>query len=693
MNDNRHRDQRTSDDEALGAALGEAVARSADGPVDTPPVLEIAERASASETARRVRHGVVGLAAAAALIAGLVTWRTWDGDGGNGNIKLITQPTVSGTTAPEPEQSEPAELTRSDSAPAAAGADPAGVADEPAVDSADGPPGDETSTAESRSGTEQADSGSTVADSSLLTPEELSTGPTLMWLEVDLDTSTGHTNVHGIESVGDGRVLARAAGDAGDSVVVTTDGTRWSAVPMPAGLLLEYIDISGDRWLVGGSDTTDPGQAGRASFSDDGGTTWTELAIAPAPTEPTPSYCPEKVRVRSVMSSGDRIVVLIDSFAVLDLAALVVEHGLAPNRDSILRWDYTAEALIIEVGNSSSSVKVEATHEELGLGPGQPPPCAAPDGTHTERVHIITSDGIDTERAAEYTGWAVSAAGTPDGFSVILTTPQETLLLTSSDGRNWIETPLGGYGRSEVARSSGGTTWHATRGDGTLHIQRSGFGEVPTTTATFEGLQPGVLAAGPAGVVATAWPVLEGLYPIPDLQVTKNGYELRLNEPVGGLTLWDLAEGSAVYEFGPEVLQSDTIPEGVREITEADGSTTVVFEDPDTGEDLVAITSEDLEPDIDEMAAGTGQRGAFEQPPTWIGWSADGTDWGWQDAAEAFGIDPGEGDPWITLAVGDDFVLARVELFRMSDASDYGGELGPYPPVDDSVRWFIAPVP
>ena len=684
MNKNRHPDQPAgSDDEVLGAALGEAIGRQADSPVASPPVIDIAERAAARAKARRVRHGVVSIAAAALLIAGIaVAWNTLSGDDGE---LLATAPTIPGSAGPAAEVAAPA--AAQPASPGAAETTPPAAAVPPAVEP-DGAP-EEPATASTGDTT-----GSTEDAADVPTPEEISTGPVLEWTEVTLDTSTGIIDIYGIESVGDGRIVARAWADAGDSVVVTTDGTTWSDVAMPAGISPDYIDISGDRWLVGGRDTTDPEHAARAFYSDDEGATWTELAIALTPAASMPSYCPERSRVRSVVASGDSIVLLIDSYAGFDLAALLVERGLAPDKDSIRQWSDTASSLVVYVGDESDPERVEVTHEELGLAPGQPPPCAGPDGTHQQGVHVLTSDGIDTEQVAEYTGWTTSAAGTPDGFSAVVTTHEGALLLTSSDGRSWNETSLADYSHSNVARDTDGATWHAGRGNGSFRIQRSGFGEAPTTAATFDGLQPGeVLAAGPAGVVATAWPVADGgLAGSPEMRFAKDGYEVRFEQPPGGLTLWDLTEDVAVYEFGPEVMQSDTPPDGVREITEDDGSVTVVFEDPDTGEDLVTFTAEDIEPDIEQLRANPGGFDAFEQPPTWIGWSADGTDWGWQDATDAFGIDTAEGHPWADLAVGDDFVLARVDVVNMSDVFSDSNELAPFPPLDSGARWFIARV-
>ena len=687
MNENRHPDQRAgSDDEVLGAALGEAIGRQADSPVASPPVIDIAERAAARAKARRVRHGMVSIAAAAVLIAGIaVAWNTLSGDDGE---LLATAPTLPESAGPAAEVAAPA--AAQPSAPRAAETPPTPpVPADPSAAEPDGAP--EEPAAESTGDT----TGSTGDAADVPTPEEISTGAVLVWTEVTFDTSTGLIDVYGIESVGDGRIVARALGDAGDQVVVTTDGTTWSNVPMPSGISPDYIDISGDRWLVGGPDTTGAEHVSRAFYSDDEGTTWTELVIAITPAASMPSYCPERSRVRSVVASGDSIVLLIDSYAEFDLAALLVERGLVADRDSILRWDYTASTLVLYLGDSSDPERVEVTHEELGLAPGQPPLCAGPDGLHGERVDILTSDGIDTEQVAEYTGWTTSAVGTPDGFSAIVSTHEGALLLTSSDGRSWNETSLADYSHSNVARDTDGTTWHAGRGNGSFRIQRSSFGEAPSTAATFDSLQPGeVLAAGPAGVVATAWPLADGgLAGVPEMRFAKDGYEVRFAQPSGGVTLWDLAEDVAVYEFGPEVMQSDTPPDGVREIVEDDGSVTIVFEDPETGEDLVTFTAEDVEPDIEQLRANPGGFDAFEQPPTWIGWSAGGTDWGWQDAADAFGIDTADGHPWVTLAVGDDFVLARVDVVNMSDVFSDSTELQPFPPLDGGARWFTAAAP
>ena len=170
---------------------------------------------------------------------------------------------------------------------------------------------------------------------------------------------------------------------------------------------------------------------------------------------------------------------------------------------------------------------------------------------------------------------------------------------------------------------------------------------------------------------------------MPSGRVAKDGHELRSNEPEGSITLWDLSAGTAVYELGPEIL-IEGFPEGVREIEqpvddENMDAVVLVFEDPETGDDLVSFTREELLP-IPFFFLNTIE--GSPQPEMWVGWSVQGVDWGWQTLADAFGIEADEsGDPWVELAVGDGFVLARVQQINDS------------PPYSLTIRWFIARVP
>ena len=116
----------------------------------------------------------------------------------------------------------------------------------------------------------------------------------------------------------------------------------------------------------------------------------------------------------------------------------------------------------------------------------------------------------------------------------------------------------------------------------------------------------------------------------------------------------------------------------MREVSDDDGFA-VVFEDPETGADLVTFTYEDLAPVFEPEADGSTApltTGEYEPPEQWVGWSADGTAWGWQLLNEAFGIDDGES--WAEFAVGADFVLARVQTIEVARVlGSAGGQGGP----------------
>jgi len=54
--------------------------------------------------------------------------------------------------------------------------------------------------------------------------------------------------------------------------------------------------------------------------------------------------------------------------------------------------------------------------------------------------------------------------------------------------------------------------------------------------------------------------------------------------------------------------------------------------------------------------------GSGRSSEVWVGWSADGAEWGWQSAPEAFGVDPAS-MVFVELAVGKDSVLAGMSVY------------------------------
>ena len=101
--------------------------------------------------------------------------------------------------------------------------------------------------------------------------------------------------------------------------------------------------------------------------------------------------------------------------------------------------------------------------------------------------------------------------------------------------------------------------------------------------------------------------------------------------------------------------------------------------------------------DLDASRDGDAVEESFGPEATWVGWSLDGIEWEWQTMADAFGSRGAWA--WADLAVGRDFVLARVEV------SDHPPEITEvvYPQIGSLThsraidmqpeRWFIANVP
>ena len=674
-------EQGAADDLELGAAVGRALRDRSQTVWAPPPVSLIEERAAARARARVARRSLASIAASAVLIiGGVVAWNALGGDGAGTVVVSAEDPDAEGRDAEGPDTAA-ADGTGATASSAA----PSGEAGGPQTDAEP----DDAGTEEGSPGVED----DRTTDPDEPTPEELSTGPVLQWTEIEI----GFVDLFGIESVGDGRILARGWSDidptdnveVAEAIMVTTNGTDWAVVPMPSGIIPDHIDISGDRWLVAGAETgSDPfdGTLGRAFFSDDEGTTWTELVmdLPPDPALASP-YVIEHLAVTSALVSEQNMVLVVTTRTNLDLYELLEGRELVPEGKSVVGWNSSRSGSIdveladagtmsgsitlFESGSSSDAVEtMTLTYDELGMTDEER---ATFEGPGFGRVLVYVSDGLTVEMAAEYEGWAWSGVATDEGFALKLTGPRERFI-TSPDGRVWSEQPSLENGSSAWMAAADGTIWHVGSDVlGTLSIRYGGLGEAPTTTATLEGLQPtGDLAVGPAGLITTAVPVSDAAREMalsfPEGRVAKDGYELRYNEPEGGVTLWDIDANAAVYVFGPTDMMSEQPPQGVREID--DGGFGVVFEDPDTGADLVTFTDEDLTPIF--MPAEDGSTApltleAYAAPEIWAGWSADGSAWGWQLMADAFGMEDGE--PWAEFAVGADFVLARVQTIQIPD--------------------------
>ncbi|MCQ3808922.1 MAG: hypothetical protein KTV68_00050 [Acidimicrobiia bacterium] len=510
------------------------------------------------------------------------------------------------------------------------------------------------------------------SDAAAFTPEEKSTGSVLEWTEFDPDEAFGPIldEFNRIESVGDGRVLFSTASPSDNRVMVTENGRDWAELPLPAdNIIPQHLDLAGNRWVITGP-ILNPNDAepfgipsDQVFFSDNQGATWTELAFSS-------DDAPDGIsRVVAAMAAGERMVVA----AWYPSATAAAEAQDQPSR---------------------------------------------PDNVVFLHLGIFFSDGGPAELVAEYPSWNATGYATADGFHLTLFSEEENIRLFSPDGRQWGEVSTGYEDIEGPAFSTGtmATIWTTGPIDGETRIERfPGVYGLAPVAALPDGISWIIdLSVGPAGIAVVAQPgtPLGSQFPT-ESRFEKDGYELRYNEPEGGITLWDLSQDAAVYIFDLGDFEGTPVPEGVREVEVGDngpdGLDLLVFEDPDTGHDLVAFSREELFLQITNAFASpaTNMVDRFERPEPEVGWSAAGSDWGWQTIPDAFGLtgltEMESALTRVNLAVGGDFVIARVETVGTGDVRTYPAEHSDAPPGEDGQstsmgfspqppRWFIAQV-
>ncbi len=158
-----------------------------------------------------------------------------------------------------------------------------------------------------------------------VTPTEAPDATGLVWTEVDIADKLGadeHSTIR-LESVGDGRVLALSFIDRGiDKILVSDDSTEWTPISVPAGFLPWSVDITGDRWLLQGWDSTVESPGTQILFSDDQGVIWTELVVDLGSFDGT-------AWIADAIIAGERIVVA----AIYDSGPPVIEEGADEDMD------------------------------------------------------------------------------------------------------------------------------------------------------------------------------------------------------------------------------------------------------------------------------------------------------------------------------------------------------------------------
>lgn len=369
-------------DEALGEALGSAVRARVDAPVANPPVSLITKRAQAQARAKAVQRTVVGIAASISLVAGgIFAFNALDNRGS------IT--TTDDFAAPGNDNLNPTNVNES-------------LTNNP----------------------------SSVA--------------TVTWEEVqEQDLFAGVPNSGDVDlivgkptTVGDGRVFVVTTSDSGQHINVLDNGGEWTQIAVPSEVSAEIVDISGDRWLVAGPDTTSMVGLPRAYYSDNAGTDWTEVGFGDAARENL-AYA----HLNLALTSGENMVFVyqvagsnFDMDMGTQIEALISESGLLPSGATIGMTEYVGSTISFATADDPDTVlSFEISEEQLAeleasrVGP---------------QIMVYASNGDTAVKTGQYNSSHTTGYSNASGFYVAITTDTNELLLTSVDGVAWAETSI-----------------------------------------------------------------------------------------------------------------------------------------------------------------------------------------------------------------------------------------------------------
>ena len=473
---------------------------------------------------------------------------------------------------------------------------------------------------------------------------------------------------------------------------------------------------------------------GQVFFTDDHGSSWTEATLGWPPDELLPEYAARSTRAVEALTSGDQMVVAVLTYSGFDLESLLADRGRIPDGEFMAYWVPDEESLTVSfrdvgpVDGRPDETEVTLTYAELGLTPAQVE--IVRNVESDVRIHLFAGDEATLNWVAVFGGSDAAGRWTDKGFVllpddwshvspqprvpkgpardgvILIVTLDDPSQLSSADGHTWRADPLSQYADSSSRESSvvdaTGTVWSTWRAsDGRWTSIRSVANDgSPQETSRFTGIggiEP--LAIGDAGLAAVAWPHTPDRWTFARTgRIAKDGYELRFDEPRGGLTLWDLGADTLVYEFAS---RSSGVPDRTRQ--QGDGeSYSLTFEDPETHDWLATFSAADLEPVLGRCWWTTGSPGVFTATRgwfagtlpaefrEWVGWSADGVDWGWESIADAFDLCEAGTD--ISLAVGSDYVIALAHRFDRPPSNSSASSTEFPASTPGTNRWFVARV-
>ena len=288
------------------------------------------------------------------------------------------------------------------------------------------------------------------------------------------------------------------------------------------------------------------------------------------------------------------------------------------------------------------------------------------------RTVVVTGpvDGPFEATDLPFEGFGTTIAGTDAGF-VAISSGFDGLPESSSsvDGVTWSEpTEVGEFFGVSSASASGdrvviGVQQGLGSGFGVLWSDDLGATWTEATIAT-ELFSPwGEIVSGPAGfaVQLQGSPSAEAASPFGDIQevsIDKDGYTLTVQLIDFTLTLTG-PEGVVIHDnVGEELFFRGEIENVAR--TEGSNDETIVWLDPETGEELVRFEEDQLDAAFDELEPDFDEDFEDFEQASEVWYSVDGETWTLVEVGEAT-------SPTVSFsmvaAVGDDEVLIRTEQF------------------------------
>lgn len=393
------------------------------------------------------------------------------------------------------------------------------------------------------------------ADNRAAVSEGVSSGSALEWVEFDpMDVfGPNHAEINFIESVGDGRVVARVFASGRHSALVSDDGSIWTEVPLPTALdRLDSIDIAGYRWLVAGRDQSGSKPITRAFFSDDQGARWTELDFRAG-------AGPQNRLLVAAMASQERMVLAVKQDK-LALTELIVARGYAQDEEVIVATSVEGTTLTFTVEGSSSPDSFELTGEEAAM---------LSDPIHS-RLLLFYSEGGSPELVADHPGglyaWGYGAA---DGFRLFVffgfsAGADEDLLVFSPDGLSWSATAAE-FENYQVGENPAEPSWTADDVDGQYRVERfDGVWGPEQVLPIPDGINSvESLAVGPAGILALAEPDTP-------LDVAADSGESTAFDKAGELVGWSEEGASWQWQTVADAFNLSQLAGGGIEVSEVD---------------------------------------------------------------------------------------------------------------------------